>query len=77
MKINYFSILVIFCEETLKIKAYETSCPLKTASGVQNTPYWSSELGSLRKMARKTWNYQRVGKSSINIEKTIVLEGLL
>jgi hypothetical protein len=29
------------------IKAYEKLCPLKTASGVLNTPYWSSELGNL------------------------------
>jgi hypothetical protein len=40
------------------IKAYEKSCPLKTASGVQNTPYWSSELGNLRKTARKAWNHR-------------------
>jgi hypothetical protein len=26
------------------IKAYEKSCSLKTTSGVQITPYWSSEI---------------------------------
>jgi hypothetical protein len=26
---------------------------MKTASGVQNTPYWGSELVNLRKRARK------------------------
>jgi hypothetical protein len=40
------------------IKAYEKSCPLKTAFGVPNTAYWSSELGNLRKRARKAWNYR-------------------
>jgi hypothetical protein len=40
------------------IKAYEKSCLLKTASRVQNTPYWSSELGDLRQRARKAWNYR-------------------
>jgi hypothetical protein len=40
------------------IKAYEKSCPLKTNSGVQNTPYWRSELGNLHKRARKTCNYR-------------------
>jgi hypothetical protein len=30
----------------------------KTPFGVQNTPYWSSELGNLRKRARKAWNYR-------------------
>jgi hypothetical protein len=40
------------------IKAYEESCPLKTASGLQNTPYWIPELRSLRKRARKAWIYR-------------------
>jgi hypothetical protein len=40
------------------INAREKSCLLKTASGVQNTPYWSSELENLRKRARKAWNYR-------------------
>jgi hypothetical protein len=38
--------------------AYEKSFHLKTASGVQNTPYWSCELGNLCKRAKKAWNYR-------------------
>jgi hypothetical protein len=32
--------------------------PLKIATRVQNTPYWSSELGNLRKRPKKAWNYR-------------------
>jgi hypothetical protein len=43
----------------LKIEDYfRVVCPLKTASGVQNTPYWSFELGTLHKRARKAWNHR-------------------
>jgi hypothetical protein len=74
--------------ESSIIKAYEKSCPFKTASGVQNTPYWSSELGNLRKRARKAWNHRLTDPEAyknaikeytkaLRSKKTIVLEGFL
>jgi hypothetical protein len=38
------------------IAAYEKSCPLKRARLNQSTPYWSSDLKRLRKVARRAWN---------------------
>jgi Endonuclease-reverse transcriptase len=38
------------------VAAYEESCPLKTANQGCKTPFWDSELGKLRKEARRSWN---------------------
>jgi hypothetical protein len=65
------------------IKVYEKSYPLKTASGVQNNPYWNSELANLRKSARKGWNHRLTAyknaikeyPKALRSKKTIVLEG--
>jgi hypothetical protein len=36
--------------------AYEKACPLKRARLNQSTPYWSSDLAGLRRVARWAWN---------------------
>jgi hypothetical protein len=38
------------------IAAYEKACPLKRARLNQSTPYWSSDLARLCKVARRAWN---------------------
>jgi hypothetical protein len=38
------------------IAAYEKAYPLRKARLNQSTPYWSSDLVGLRKVARRAWN---------------------
>jgi hypothetical protein len=37
------------------IAAYEKACSLKRTTLNQSTPYWSSDLAGLRKIARQAW----------------------
>jgi hypothetical protein len=38
------------------IAAFEKTCPLKRARLNHSTPYWSSDLAGLCKVARRAWN---------------------
>jgi hypothetical protein len=46
---------VVTVERSL-VAAFEESCPLNTADQGCRTPYWGSQLGKLRKAARRSWN---------------------
>jgi Reverse transcriptase (RNA-dependent DNA polymerase) len=53
------------------IPAYEKACPLRRVKPGQKTPYWSSNLTRLRKVARYAWNHRA---SDLEAYRTAVRE---
>jgi hypothetical protein len=53
--VQMIEIFVVTIQRSL-VAAYEECCPLKTADQGWRTPYWDSQLGELRKSARRSWN---------------------